>query len=93
MGKCFFPNGDFYAGGWKNDMMDSTLYRSLNGMARDSILIQNNGLLRYFGQFKENKKHGAGTLYEENIEGEDGPCIKIYKGSYIQDQMNGTFFL
>ena len=37
MGKCFFYNGDFYAGSWKNDMMDSDLNQ--DGPIQDSILI------------------------------------------------------
>jgi len=47
MGKCFFFNGDFYAGPWKEDMMDT--YETV-GLA--GILIRKDGMLRYFGGFK-----------------------------------------
>ena len=41
MGKLFCKNGDFYAGGWKNDMMDTSLQTMLNGVTRDAIMIRN----------------------------------------------------
>lgn len=46
MGKCFFANGDFYAGGWHDDLMES---HKDYGVVQDSILIKEDGLFRYFG--------------------------------------------
>ncbi len=63
MGKCFFYNGDFYAGSWKNDLMDTD--NNLDGPTQDAILIQNDGKNRYFGKFSENLKHGNGVEYLE----------------------------
>lgn len=61
MGKCFFYNGDFYAGPWKNDKMDTTF--DFQGLIHHAILIQKDGLYRYFGQFKDNLKSGRGVEY------------------------------
>jgi hypothetical protein len=71
MGKCFFFNGDFYAGPWRDDMMDTTLVSSSNLNqtsihSNDGLLIQKDGAVRYFGGFKANLKHGWGVLYIEN---------------------------
>ena len=63
MGKCFFYNGDFYAGSWKNDMMDTDINQ--DGPIQDAILIQNEGQNRYLGKFQENLKHGQGIEYLE----------------------------
>ena len=49
MGKCFYNNGDFYAGSWVNDKMDTTSAPMHNGVYRDSILIENDGASRYIG--------------------------------------------
>ena len=62
MGKCFFFNGDFYAGPWKEDMMDT--YETV-GLA--GILIRKDGMLRYFGGFKAGQMQGWGVLYEEIV--------------------------
>jgi hypothetical protein len=63
MGKCFFDNGNFYAGAWKNDKMDTTF--STEKFCQDAIYIAENGMYRYFGQFKESLKHGRGVEYQE----------------------------
>ena len=61
-------NGDFYAGPWRDDMMDTT--QPSNGPAsqsQDGVLIQNDGMLRYFGGFKANQMHGWGVIYLEKF--------------------------
>ena len=64
MGKCFFFNGDFYAGPWKDDMMDT--YETVGSAG---ILIRKDGMLRYFGGFKAGQMQGWGVLYEEKVSG------------------------
>jgi hypothetical protein len=87
MGKCFFYNGDFYAGSWKNDAMDTDI--NLDGPTQDAIFIQNDGKNRYFGKFSENLKHGNGVEYQE-LELENGMFeILIYKGTFKQGLRHG----
>jgi len=54
-------------------------------------MIKNDGKFRYFGQFKENKMHGRGTLYEEHYfkETQEILSIIVYKGGFCLDQFNG----
>ena len=87
MGKCFFYNGDFYAGSWKNDMMDTDLNQ--DGPIQDAILIQNDGMYRYFGKFIENLKHGLGVEYLELPECNGKYEINIYKGTFKQGLRHG----
>lgn len=93
LGKCFFKDGSFYAGSWKNDMMDSNLQSQLNSAKKDCIFIQNDGRTRYFGQFKVNKRHGPGILYEEEALSSSTASIKIKSGTFNLDQLNGSVVL
>jgi hypothetical protein len=88
MGKCFCANGDFYAGGWRDDLMES---HKEYGVVQDSILITRDGLERYFGQFKEGMKHGKGTSYSEREPSGNNLYheIHIYKGYFVKDERHG----
>jgi hypothetical protein len=88
IGKCFFANGDFYAGGWRDDLMES---QKAYGVVQDSILITRDGQERYFGHFKEGMKHGKGTWYTEQEPSRNKLYheIHIYKGYFAKDEKHG----
>lgn len=50
-------------------------------------------MVRYFGEFRDNKKHGKGTLYNEvmikNEHSSEYAEIHIYKGRFNNNVLNG----
>mmetsp|Transcript_5498 Transcript_5498/g.8606 ORF Transcript_5498/g.8606 Transcript_5498/m.8606 type:complete len:270 (+) Transcript_5498:425-1234(+) len=93
LGICFFKNGDFYAGGWRRDKMD-TSQQETRDCFREAVQIKNDGLERYVGEFRENLRHGRGILYNEDFF-ESGKLwkIQVFKGSFVHNEKDGEGYL
>lgn len=94
MGKCFYNNGDYYIGPFKNGLRNGkgTIYYE-NGTVHyegdfSNDQPQGNGKFilesgeYYIGQFKNGKKNGKGIDYFKNGK-------KQYEGDFVNDKAEG----
>lgn len=93
-GTCFYENGDFYSGPWRNDQHDSSIIKILNKSRQspqsftNAILIQNGGADRFIGSFDLGQYHGNGMLYKEQ-QSDIGTEISIYTGKFSNGLKHG----
>lgn len=52
-GLCFYANGDFYAGSWREDVFHSN----------NAIFVKADASFRYIGSFRHGQYDGQGTIY------------------------------
>ena len=63
MGACFFKDGSFYSGPWRNGRMDTTIKNEqsklgivgLTQIAREGVFISTDATERYIGDFYHGK--------------------------------------
>lgn len=73
MGSCFFSDGSFYSGPWRNDRMDTNVRSDQSKLgfvgramvAREGVWISADAAERYIGDWYHDRYQGQGILYRE----------------------------